>query len=101
MSYNATFFLESQADARTFDVPTSVLYIGPDGPMRNTVAFQFPSRLSGEERVAIAERIFATVQQWRDGIVREVTQQRTAAVELAEARAEIARLKGEAEDGAA
>lgn len=76
MSYNATFFLEPQATARSGTDPVTVLY-----------------------QVATAERILTAVQEWRDSIVACRDRHRTAADELAQAHAEIARLKAEAEGG--
>lgn len=98
MSYIATFFLEPQATARA-GAPLSVLYIEPDGYMKNSVCLQFPSSAPLDEQAATAERILAAVQEWRDGIVAYSERQRSAVDELAEARAQIARLTAESEGG--
>ncbi|MFK8850429.1 hypothetical protein [Streptomyces sp. Ac-502] len=94
MSYNLTFFLESQATARSGSAPLSVLYIEPDGPMRNSINLQFPNSTPLDEQVATADRILTAVQEWRDGIVAYRDRTRTAADELAAAYAEIVRLEG-------
>ncbi|KOT94532.1 hypothetical protein ADK70_12750 [Streptomyces rimosus subsp. pseudoverticillatus] len=99
MSYNATFFLEQQATARCGSAPLAVLYIEPDGDMRNSINLQFPSGTPLDEQVATADRILTAVQRWRDSIAADRDRNRTAADELAKARAEIARLKAEAEGG--
>ncbi|MFK8844749.1 hypothetical protein [Streptomyces sp. Ac-502] len=98
MSYNLTFFLESQATARAGAVPHPVLYIEPDGYMRNSINLQFPSSATLDEQVATADRILTAVQEWRDSIIAYRDRTRTAADELAAAHAEIARLKGEGGD---
>lgn len=59
----------------------------------------FPSGMPTEKQLAVADRVLAGVQRWRDNIADAANRQRTAADELAEARAEIARLKAEREGG--
>ncbi|WP_406325870.1 hypothetical protein OG784_13060 [Streptomyces sp. NBC_01617] len=96
-SYNATFFLTPQADARGNASVHPVLYIEPDGwHGSGSVVLQMPTGLTDEEQVTVAERILAGVTGWRDEIVAKVERDRTAADELTAARAEIARLKAEA-----
>jgi len=51
-----------------------------------------------EAQLAVADRVLAVVQRWRDGIAEAADTQRTIVDELAQARAEIARLKASAED---
>lgn len=62
---------------------------------------QFTSRVSPEERLAVADRLAAAAAEWRDSLAAQMEQEHTTAKELAEARAEIARLKGEQDGGAA
>lgn len=57
---------------------------------------QFPNGTTPELKLAIADRVLAEVQRWRDGIAERADEERTAATELEVARAEIARLKAEA-----
>ncbi|MGW8679564.1 hypothetical protein ACWGNN_00595 [Streptomyces sp. NPDC055817] len=65
----------------------------------NDLQMMFPSGMPIEKQLAVADRVLAGVQRWRDSIADAADRQRTAADELAEARAEIARLKGEAQGG--
>ncbi|WP_385618661.1 hypothetical protein PXH67_06500 [Streptomyces sp. P8-A8] len=96
-SYNATFFLAAEATAHGNASVHPVLYIEPDGwSAGGRVSLQIPTSLTQEERVQVADRILAGVAGWRDEIVANAEQERTAANELEAARAEIARLKAEA-----
>ncbi|MFE6127476.1 hypothetical protein ACFQ6Q_04250 [Streptomyces sp. NPDC056437] len=98
-AYSLTIFLEPHADVRGGASPSPVLHVEPDGrygPGR--INFQFRNDTTLEDQVKIAESFLKGVTDWRDTIVAEFEQQRTAADELEEARAEIARLKGEAGD---
>ncbi|MFE9949349.1 hypothetical protein ACFYRJ_17660 [Streptomyces sp. NPDC005531] len=96
-SYNATFFLSPQAQARGDVAVHPVLYVEPDGRYgAGHIVLQMPSELTQEERVKIAEQFLEGVTKWRDEIVGYANQQRTATDELAAAREEIARLKAEA-----
>ncbi|MFC8272323.1 hypothetical protein ACFUJR_07225 [Streptomyces sp. NPDC057271] len=62
----------------------------------NELQMLFRSEMPIEQQLAVADRVLAGVQQWRDGIAEYAERQRTAADELAAAHAEIARLKAEA-----
>lgn len=100
-AYNSTFFLTPKTNTRGSGAPNPVLYIEPDGwHQPGCIVLQIPSGMDAADRVKVAEAILLGAQQFRDAIVDEVERQRTAADELAEARAEIARLKADAEDGA-
>lgn len=102
MSYfTATFFLNAKTHVRGSASVHPVLYVEPDGEHQpGYVTFQIDSKLSIDEQLAIAERLAAGVASWRDGIAARAEQERTAADELATARAEIARLKAEAGEDA-
>lgn len=102
-SYNVTVFLTRKTNARGTGAPNPVLYIEPDGWHQpgGSVAFQLPNDMGTTDRVKVAEAILRGAQEFHDAIVADAERQRTAETELAEAREEIARLKGEAEDGAA
>ncbi|WNI15541.1 hypothetical protein [Actinacidiphila sp. ITFR-21] len=100
MSFNATFFLSAHAYAQATGMPNPVLYVYPDGGYTGSVNFQIPNGVSLDKQVKIAESIFRGAKAFRDAVVADVHRQRTAEDELAEARAEIARLKADAEDGA-
>lgn len=65
----------------------------------NDLEMLFPSAMSADKQLAVAERVLAGVQRWRDNIADVVKRQHTAADELVEARAEIARLKAERDGG--
>jgi hypothetical protein len=101
-NYSVTVFLTAKTNARANGSPNPVLYIEPDGWHRSGgVVFQIPNDMPAEDRVKVVEAILRGAQQFRDAVVADVELQRTVADELAEARAEIARLKAEAEGGAA
>lgn len=65
----------------------------------NDLQMSFPSGMSADKQLAVADRVLAQVQRWRDGIAEAAQRQRTAEEELAAAREEIARLKAEREGG--
>lgn len=67
--------------------------------LANELMMMFPSAMTVAQQLVVAERVLAGVQRWRDKIAEDVDQQRTAVDELAEARAEIARLKAERDGG--
>ncbi|WP_275462104.1 hypothetical protein [Streptomyces noursei] len=98
-SFNATYFLEPNADAQGSGIPFPTLYVQPDGGHSGSVNLQMRSSLTPDEQLRIADSFLQGVQRWRDQIAADAERRRTAEDELAEARAEIARLKGEHEDG--
>ncbi|MEU2799016.1 hypothetical protein [Streptomyces sp. NPDC007117] len=99
-AFTATFFLGPKTHVRGSASVHPVLYVEPDGQHRpGYVTFQIDAKLSVDEQLAIAERFASAVAGWRDGIAERAARERTAADELAAARAEIARLKGEQEEG--
>jgi len=57
----------------------------------------FHSNTPVDVQLAVADRVLAGVQRWRDSIAAAAERQRTAVDELAAAREEIARLKADAE----
>jgi hypothetical protein len=63
------------------------------------LAIQFPSRMPVEEQLAIADRVLAGVQRWRDGIADELKRERTSADELAVALRRIAELEQQSAGG--
>jgi hypothetical protein len=65
----------------------------------NTLKMLFKTGTPIEQQLAVADRVLAGVQRWRDGIAECIEKQRTAADELAAAREEIARLKAERDGG--
>ncbi|MFR0351831.1 hypothetical protein [Streptomyces sediminimaris] len=100
MSYfNATFFLEANADARGSGVPNPTLYVHPDGGHSGSVNLQMRSELSVDEQLKVADSILRGVQQWRDQLAADAERRRTAEDELAAAREEIARLKAVRDSG--
>ena len=101
MSYfNATYFLEQNADVRGSGTPHPTLHVQPAGGHPGWINLQMDSSLGPDEQLRIAESFLQGVQRWRDQIAADAERRRTVEDELAEARAEIARLKGEDEDGA-
>lgn len=93
-AYTLTVFLEPNTNVRGCGVPNPVLYVEPDGwHGPGTITLQIPRHVTAEERVKIAEAFLKGAADWRDTIVAEVEEERTATDELAAARAEIARLK--------
>ncbi|MFD6740746.1 hypothetical protein ACWHA6_37940 [Streptomyces anthocyanicus] len=95
-----TVFWEQKADVHSSPPPLGSLYIDPSGMSDGVhLSLLFGSNTPLHEQVAVADRVLAGVQRWRDGIVERAERQRTAEVELAEARAEIARLKGAPDEG--
>ncbi|CAL9665693.1 hypothetical protein SUDANB145_07384 (plasmid) [Streptomyces sp. enrichment culture] len=104
MSTQITAFWAAKADVRSSPPSLASLYIDPAGMGGSTsLCLMFDSKTELDQQVAIADRVLAGVQRWRDGIVEAADRERTAEDELAAARAEIARLKGEtaeeSEDG--
>lgn len=97
--FNATFFLERNADVRGSCPPNACLYVQPDGGRSGSINFQVDSKLSPDEQVAIAEAFVRGVMRWRDSVIEYAERERTAADELVAAREEIARLKAERDGG--
>jgi hypothetical protein len=89
-----TVFLDKHADARG-SAPLRTLWLYSDARHSTSVTLQFANDTPMDHQVQVAESLLRGVQQWRDDLVRQAEQQRTAVDELAEARAEIARLKAE------
>ncbi|MEU4348267.1 hypothetical protein [Streptomyces sp. NPDC023838] len=80
--------------------PIASLRLRPSrDPRANELQMMFPSGMRVDEQLAVADRVLAGVQRWRDQIAEVADRQRTAADELAAAREEIARLKAEREGG--
>lgn len=94
-SFNATFFLDANAHARANGAPHPVLYVQPDGGHSGSVTFQISDSMPHDERVKVANALLRGAKAFRDAVVADAKRQRTAEDELAEARAEIARLKAE------
>lgn len=67
----------------------------------NDLQMMFKSGMPVEQQLAVAERVLAGVQRWRDNIAEAAERRRTTEDELAAAREEIARLKAEAGEVAA
>ncbi|MGW3490598.1 hypothetical protein [Streptomyces sp. NPDC001054] len=99
-AYTHTYFLDGKLCVRgnASAAMPSVLYIDPDGQHRGaSVNFHIHNALPLAEQAEIAERFAQGVTEWAAGIRAHADAERTAAAELAEARAEIARLKAESE----
>ncbi|MFD5027056.1 hypothetical protein [Streptomyces sp. NPDC058373] len=72
---------------------TLSLYPGSIASDQITIAR--PTDMTPEQMLAVADRVLAGVQRWRDTVAEHVERERTTADELAEARAEIERLRAE------
>lgn len=99
MSTMITVFLDKHATARGTGA-LGTLYFYADAAQSTSVTLQFPNGTPMDDQVKVAESLLAGVQRWRDDVVRIAEERRTAVDELAEARAEIARLKAEAGEDA-
>ena len=98
-SSQITSFWGPHTEVRSSPPPIAALYIDPDGQSAGMHhSLLFPSSAPLHEQVAIADRVLAGVQRWRDDIAEKAERARTAEEELAAARAEIARLRGEDTD---
>lgn len=71
------------------------LYLEPNGIANDRVTLARPKDVTPEQMLAVADRVLAGVQRWRDTVAEHVERERTTADELAEARAEIERLRAE------
>lgn len=96
--FHATWFLTTRTTVRGSGTPHPTLYIEPEGTAGGYVNLQMDRGLTSEQQVEIADRVLNAVTRWRDALAAEAEQERTTADELAAARAEIARLKAEAEE---
>ena len=80
--------------------PIASLSLRPSSaPRDNDLQMMFPSSLSVDQQLAVAERVLCGVQRWRDNIAEAADRQRNAESELAAAREEIARLRSERDGG--
>jgi hypothetical protein len=80
--------------------PIASLSLRPSSDSRSTeLQMLFHSGTPIEQQLAVADRVLAGVQRWRDGIADYANRESTAADELAAAREEIARLKAERDGG--
>lgn len=101
MSMNAYDFWTETGIATGSIPPLASLSLRPSNVANcNELRMLFPSAMPIEQQLAVADRVLAGVQRWRDGIAEYAEEQRTAADELAAAHAEIARLKAEAGEDA-
>jgi len=94
MTMRATAFWTDQAHVSTGVGRAPQLNIQPEGEHRGTdMDINFRLHTTPEQALAIADKVLAGVQKWRDQIAADAERERTAADELEAARAEIARLK--------
>lgn len=101
MSMRAYDYWTKTGTANGHRPPLASLSLRPsDRADCNELSMAFPSEMPIKDQLAVANRVLAEVQRWRDGIAEYADQQRTAADELEAARAEIARLKAEVEEQA-
>ncbi|WP_200309134.1 hypothetical protein [Streptomyces adelaidensis] len=95
-------FWEETGTAESGPYPIASLSLRPSNdPRSSDLQMMFKSGTPVEQQLAIADRVLAVVQRWRDGIADAAERHRTTEDELAAAREEIARLKAEREGGAA
>lgn len=80
--------------------PIATLSLRPSSrPTAPELQMLFKSGMPVEQQLAVADRVLAGVQRWRDGIAEAAERHRATEDELAAAREEIARLKAEREGG--
>ena len=88
--------------AQSGPYPIATLSLRPSGmATANELQMSFPQKMPVEQQLAVAERVLAEVQRWRDNIADAAARQRTVEDELAAAREEIARLKAQTDEEAA
>ncbi|WP_309049031.1 hypothetical protein [Streptomyces sp.] len=75
------------------------LYLYPGNLAGDQIVIAPPKNMPPEQMLAVANRVLAGVQRWRDTVAQHAERARTTADELAEARAEITRLRAETKDG--
>jgi ferredoxin-NADP reductase len=93
-----TEFLTDKVGIETGTGSAPYLAIHPEGTWRGCdVTLYLNQNATADEKLAIADRVLAGVQKWRDTVAAYADQQRTAVDELAAAREEIARLKADTE----
>ncbi|MEH0417898.1 hypothetical protein [Streptomyces sp. B21-083] len=86
------------ADSGTYPLATLALRPGNEANA-NVLKMLFKTGTPVDEQLAVADRVLAGVQRWRDGIAEAAQTERTAVDELAAAREEIAQLKAERDGG--
>ncbi|MFD9152265.1 hypothetical protein ACFWDF_34540 [Streptomyces diastaticus] len=69
------------------------LYLEPNGVANDQVVLVPSKDMTPEQMLAVADRVLAGVQRWRDTVAEHVERKRTTADELAAAKAEIQRLR--------
>lgn len=93
-------FWEETGTAESGPYPIASLSLRPSNhPAANDLQMMFKSNMPVEQQLAVADRVLARVQRWRDNIAEAAEHHRTAEEELAAAREEIARLKAERDGG--
>lgn len=92
-------FWEETGTVQSGPYPIAALSLRPSNRADCTeLQMMFHQGTPAETQLAVADRVLAGVQRWRDSIAAAAERQRTAVDELAEARAEIARLKSVTEE---
>lgn len=95
-------FWEETGTAESGPYPIASLSLRPSNlATANDLQMMFKSGMPVEQQLAIADRVLAGVQRWRDSIAEAAERRKTTESELAAAREEIARLKAERDGGAA
>jgi alkylhydroperoxidase family enzyme len=90
-------FWDETGTAQSGPFPIASLSLRPsDRANCSEMQMMFHQGMPVETQLAVADRVLAVVQRWRDGIADAAETQRTTADELAQALAEIDRLKGAA-----
>lgn len=97
----ANDFWDETGTAQSGPYPIASLSLRPNGSANsNELQMMFRQGTPVETQLAVADRVLAGVQRWRDSIAEGADAQRTAVDELAAAREEIARLKADSEAAA-
>lgn len=93
-------FWDETGTAESGPYPIASLSLRPSNhPTANDLQMMFKSGMPVETQLAVADRVLAGVQRWRDGIAEAAERRKTTESELAAAREEIARLKAERDGG--
>jgi hypothetical protein len=95
MSTSSSTQWSERGYADTSGATNGTLYLHPNGISGDQFTVYRRDNISDAEMLAVADRVLAEVQRWRDTVAATTERNRGVTDELAEARAEIARLKGE------
>lgn len=101
-NFAVTAFIDADAQFTATNIPHPTFRLDPGG-LRGPgwITLQLASDLTTQERLNVADRLVTAATKWRDELAAAAETENAIARELAEARAEITRLKGAQIGGAA